>query len=456
MSFWPAALFALTSGCTGSADDEPPTEPSTTDSDAVQVPLEPFLQTVTGEPPTNLLMVSIDTLRRDRVGFLGGTTTTPYLDELAAEGVVLANHRTCANWTTPAMACAQAGRTTLQIGFHPPTGDLTEFYDQSYPTLEHVFAAQGYRTALTSANYFFSENNGLATGFEQVVTLPYETAPGTLSVGLDNLRVLVPSGEPFYQHVHLVDPHSPYTASEEWYGDTAGLPELQQDLSTEAGVNTALRAYEMLDEGEREDLVAWFDLAYQADIRAMDQELREFLVAARDIGALENTLVVFWSDHGEQLWEDEVYGHGRMLHDEETDGLALFWMADQGLVPGVWTGPTSGLDLPPTLMTLMELPVSEDYMGSAVGLAPEDRRRMGIHLQEVEAQLSLEKEEWKLIYHWHGEVELFDRSIDPSEEEDLAAQEPEVAQELYTLLRPRILELAELRPDLPAPGNPGL
>ncbi len=452
MILWPAALLVMSGACTG--EEVLDSGSSTTDSVSEEEPPEAFLRTASGEPPVNLLVVSIDTLRRDRLGFLGETTATPTLDALAAEGVVLANHRTCANWTTPAMACAQTGRTTLQLGFHPPTGDLKEFYHQDYPTQDHVFREAGFRTALTSANYFFSENNGLAMGFELVVTLPYETATGTLAVGLDSLRLLLPDEAPFYQHIHLVDPHSPYTAAAEWYGDTSDLPPLEQDLTTEVGINTALRAYEMYDEGERAALKAWFERAYLADLRAMDDALAGFLAEAEALGALENTLVLFWSDHGEQFWEDEEYGHGRMLHDEETDGFALFWMADQGLQPGVWTGPTSGVDLPPTLMTLMGLPVSEDYMGMTVGLAPADRRRMAVHVQEVEAQLSLEKSDWKLIYSWNGDVQLFDRSSDPSEENDRVAQEPERAQELYTLLRPRVLELAELRPDLPAPVEP--
>jgi arylsulfatase A-like enzyme len=452
MSSWAAPLLLLVAGCLngGVAD----TGSATMDSRVEMAPLAPFLVPTGGSAPSNLLVISIDTLRRDRFGFLGDVSVTPNLDALALQGVVLSDHVSCANWTAPSMICGQTGRTSLQVGFHPVPGDLEQVYDQSFPTQEYFFRDAGFQAVLTTANYFFSGENGSALGFQQVVALGYQAAPLTLEAALGQLLGVADGDTPFYQHVHLVDPHTPYTAPQEWFGDTTGLSVLEHDLSTESGITAALRAYEGMDATERADLAAWFDLAYQADVRLMDDEIGTFLAAAEAAGALDDTLVLFWSDHGEQFWEDDLFGHGRALHDEEADSFALFWMADEGLVPGVWTGPTAGLDLPPTLMTLFELPLSEDYMGHPVGLAPAERRRISVHFDDMNSQLSLEKEGWKLIYHWDGTLELYNRSSDRGEETDLADQEPEMARDLYNLLRGRILELAALHPEVPAPADP--
>jgi arylsulfatase A-like enzyme len=452
-----SGLIALLSlmGCT----DDPTSladsgaTPDLTDS-GDEIPWEgPFIRPQ-GDIPQNLLVISIDTLRRDRMGALGGTTATPVMDALAAEGVLLADHHSCANWTFPSVLCAQTGRTTLQLEFHPDPGSVEDRYDQTFPTLSTLFRDAGFGTALTTGNSFFRQANGTANGFEEVALFSYESVDATLPSALEQLGAAVSSGKPFYQHVHLMDPHTPYTAEESWWGVTTGLSPMDYDLSTEIGLDELLSKIGGLSTEERAEVLAWLDVVYEADVRKMDAGIGEFLAQAQDLGALDSTLVMFWSDHGEQFFEDDLFGHGRGLHDEETDSIALFWMANEGLVPGIWTGPTASWDLAPTVMDAMGLSLGEDFMGSVVGTAPRDRRRLGVHWSFESSALSTEVEGWKLIYHWDGSYSLYDRNQDRGEELDLAGSETERAQTLWGILKPQVHDLYAIHPEVSAPVDP--
>src|SRR5262245_30081311 len=73
----------------------PPPVDTSTPPDTAAEPVVAF----SGARPTNLLIISLDTTRRDQIGHFTGLDTTPFLDSVLAQGVVLADHHTCSNWT---------------------------------------------------------------------------------------------------------------------------------------------------------------------------------------------------------------------------------------------------------------------------------------------------------------------------------------------------------------------
>ncbi|MEM6930261.1 MAG: sulfatase-like hydrolase/transferase, partial [Myxococcota bacterium] len=87
------------------------------------LPTDPTLPTVGTAPiefygrrPKNLIMLSIDTFRKDHLGAHGDLGLTPFLDEIAAQGVVLEDHHQCSNWTFASTTCTVAGRTNVERG----------------------------------------------------------------------------------------------------------------------------------------------------------------------------------------------------------------------------------------------------------------------------------------------------------------------------------------------------
>ncbi len=449
------ATWIVALGCTGGPATDSASTPAPPVVDTGEFLQDPLIQ-LAGDRPRNLLVISIDTLRRDRVGFTGGTDLTPGLDALAAEGFALQDHHACANWTFPSVLCAQTGRTSLQLGFHPEPGDASEPYPGTYPTLDVMLLEAGFHTALVTTNVFLRPLSGTASGFEVFELMGYDAPEDVAAAALSQLSEAVGDDRPFYQHVHFLDPHSPYGAPSEWWGDTSHLAPLAWDFTTEAGIDEMLKAWAELDGAEQGNVKGWVDVLYDAEIKRMDAAIADLFTEARALGALEDTLVVVWSDHGEQFWEDGRFGHARATHDEELDAIGLFWMEAGGVVAGETHRPTANVDLVPTVLDLLGLPEAEHAKGSIVGTPPFDRRRVGVHFSPTDTQLSMERKGWKLVVDWDGDAALYDRSTDRGEEVDRLADEPALASELWGYLRPRFEDLQDLHPGLQDFTEPGL
>ncbi len=86
-------------------------------------PAEVALLEFDGPTPTNVLLISVDTLRRDTVGRYAGTEDTPFVDGLLASGLVLEDHAGCSNWTAPSFHCLYTGARPLDLGFVVESGD---------------------------------------------------------------------------------------------------------------------------------------------------------------------------------------------------------------------------------------------------------------------------------------------------------------------------------------------
>jgi membrane-anchored protein YejM (alkaline phosphatase superfamily) len=100
--------------------------------------------------PTNILYVSIDTFRRDRISRFNGRDTTPWLDGFLDTAVVLENHRSCSNWTFASMACAFAGSYNTDQGYMPIANVENEL-PGSIDTMAEILGRVGFATSLVSA-----------------------------------------------------------------------------------------------------------------------------------------------------------------------------------------------------------------------------------------------------------------------------------------------------------------
>jgi len=153
-----------------------------------------------GARPRNLVWISVDTLRRDHVGgYSDVVRSTPQLDAFLREGVALRNHRSCAPWTYPSMACAMSGAYGFETGFIP--GPQDPFPDEIELLAERLSSA-GYATRLVGAQPFLEPAINLVQGFDEVQVDPYAPAgalAGAIEHALDDLRV---GGDPWFLHVH--------------------------------------------------------------------------------------------------------------------------------------------------------------------------------------------------------------------------------------------------------------
>ncbi len=352
----------------------------------------------------NLLLVSIDTLRADRLGSYGyAPAQTPRLDALAQSGLRFATATTVVPLTLPAHSSLMTGTFPAWHGVRDNGG----FYlGEDQTTLAEVLQGKGYRTGGFVAAFVLDRRWGIAQGFERFFDdfdlEKFADAPGMDAIQRPGAEVVDHALEwltaerdrPFFTWVHLYDPHAPYEAPE---------PYRSRFPATRNG-------------------------AYDAEIAFADAQVGRLIDALDRDGRLSETLVVVLSDHGEMLGE----------HGEQTHGFFIYDAAVQ--VPMIFAGPgvpareirdqVRILDVMPTALEILGVPVPKVVQG--VSLLPLAR---GEHLNLV-----AHSESWYPRYHYGWSdlqslqdgrfkyiraprPELYDLSSDPGELQDLAQRD---------------------------------
>jgi arylsulfatase A-like enzyme/Flp pilus assembly protein TadD len=267
----------------------------------------------------SLLLVTLDTVRADRLGSYGyAAAETPGLDRLAGEGLRFARASSPAPLTLPAHA-------SLLSGLLPPHHGLRNNGAGSFPegtaTLATLLSGEGYRTGAFVGAFVLDRRFGLARGFE-VYDDEVERAPGA-AVALEAERpgrqvvdrALAWLGRedprPFFLWVHLYDAHAPYQPTPE---HRARHP-------------------------------------YDGEIAAVDAAVGRLLAELDRRGLGESTVVAVAADHGEGLGEHGEATHGLLLY-ESTLRVPLL-VRVPGVRPRVVETPVSLVDLAPTLAGLL-------------------------------------------------------------------------------------------------------
>ncbi len=399
-----------------------------------------------GHVPRNLLVISVDTTRRTELGALGGPGALPYLDQLAEEGVLWANHRTCSSWTFGGTTCTQLGRMNIEAGIFPRIGESTRApVPDDTPMLPTWLGELGFYSVLISSNNWFSAKWQNDQGFDYSEKAEQTKAANIFARGLEILEPALDSGaaDRWYLHLHLIEPHVAYNPPEEYLADEAALPPVDHDFSSFDAQYTMIADWSSYTEEEQELLTEHMWVRYRGDLSWMDDQVRDAMADLDSRGLLDDTLVVIWNDHGEAFWEHGYQTHAYTLHSEENDGFVIFWA--KNIVPARWDEPTSSIDLVPTLLRLYgygdgQLP--PEVTGYPMGEAPPDRPIFGETAARIGPQQSIEKEGWKLIYDWNGSLWLYDRNTDFFETTDLFDPTSQQAIDLWNELRPMV-EAAE-------------
>ncbi len=303
----------------------------------------------------NVLLIVLDDVRAASLSLHGyGRPTSPNLQRLASRGVVFSEARSTSSWTLPSHASMLTGRWPHELSVGP---DLP--LDGTFPTLAESLARRGYATAGFVGNttychslygigrgfarYEDMEENRVVSVFETVrssglgrrivgaLGYPASIADGPTSarksaatVNRDALGWLSgrPADEPFFLFVNYYDAHTPYY----FQGDPdprfgmAALPEA--DL-----IEIDRRFWDMaagkptppdVDRGRIvNDAYTLFQDSYDSCIASVDRHVGLLLEEIGRRGQLENTLIIVTSDHGEQLGERGLLGHGVSLYRRE-------------------------------------------------------------------------------------------------------------------------------------------
>jgi arylsulfatase A-like enzyme/Flp pilus assembly protein TadD len=371
-------------------------------------------RTAPREAGLSVLLVTIDTLRADALGAYGNhDASTPWIDRLAAGGVRFETAHAQNVTTFPSHANILSGRYPFDHGVRD---NISFRFPQEVDTLATLLAAHGYRTGAFVSAFPLASRFGLQRGFEVYddrfigvhsrTAFRLEERPGVETVALARRWLGAQAGRPFFCWVHVYEPHYPYEPPEPF----------------------ASRF--------RED-------PYNGEVAAADAALGSLLDPILSAGKAGRTLVVLTGDHGESLGEHGEATHGILAY-EATLRVPLVLYQPRLFSPRVVSEPVQHVDLLPTILDALALPVPDGLPGtSLVPLAtgaPSPPRPS--YFEALAGQLN---RGWAPLYGViYGRMkyidlpipELYDLARDPEENRNLAATEPDEVQAMRARLAP--------------------
>ncbi|MCZ6598713.1 MAG: sulfatase [Planctomycetota bacterium] len=302
----------------------------------------------------NLILISIDTLRADRLGCYGyERDTSPAIDALAERGVLFRTAIAESSWTLPS-------HVTMLSGLYPSTHGV-ERPERRPGSGTRLLAERlrdaGWTTFAITDGGWLSPAFGFARGF-----LDYraELAGTEAHVNelIQRIEPLLGGERPFFAFLHTYDVHCPYDPPEPYASLFRSEERAEIETAGRCG-NPHFNAMD-LDAGE----ARFLSDRYDGSIRRVDDALRGLFDLLEERGALEDTVVVLTSDHGEEFLE-----HGRIGHERTLEREVLFVpliVVAPGLGPRVETHPVGLVDIVPTVLELLGLPAAADVEGQSL------------------------------------------------------------------------------------------
>jgi choline-sulfatase len=339
---------------------------------------------VTAPIRPNMVLITIDTLRADRVG----RGMTPAIDALGARGVIFENARTAVPLTLPS-------HVTIMTGALPPVHGVRQngiVFRSGLPTLSRVLRTAGYHTGAFVGSYVLNHRFGLSDGFDvyndEVPRDPERSqsveaerrAEEVVDAALAWLRDVQP---PFFIWIHLYDPHAPYDPPKEFLAKASGQP-------------------------------------YDGEVAYADAQVGRVFETLRQQRLYDDAVMALAGDHGEGLGEHGERTHG-MLGYDSTLRVPLVLVAPGTDVRGRVSDVVSLSDLARSLLEIAQVRRPDAMSGSSL-LSRKERdvyaeteypRAAGWH-----PIAALADARWKLLLS--SEPELYDLLADPGETQNLA------------------------------------
>lgn len=398
-----------------------------------EVPVTP------GEDPEEvrgIVLLVVDTLRRDVLDCDAPGGVMPYTESLAAAGACVETVKSTSSWTS-------TGTATLLSGVNNDTHGIRESTDTLPADVllaPDILREHGYTSVQISANRA-ATGGGISARFDHDYNVRFEPGtptgeydPAVLDFHREMLDALAPSlgseGR-FFIHYQLFSPHWEYCPP-----------------AAEAEGRTVLGDFDFCVDGANEivgasgtfpEVIDYSFGLYQEECSFSDDHVRAILEDLDEAGLLRGTVIAITSDHGEEFLENGQYGHRSGLHWAQSDIPLVFWGSN---VPegAVLKGLFSGADVLPTLLDLAGLPIPEGMEGRSLMPPMEGVEEgapyralfdlynadMGIRVDAITATVS-DGSAWTLLAPEDDAWELYRADLDPMETADLYGQ-PEAAE----------------------------
>lgn len=397
---------------------------------------------------TNVILISIDTLRADHLGCYGyERNTSPRIDQLASEATLFMNSFSTSPWTLP----SHVSIMTSLYGIHHQVYYSGEKMAPSVLTLADLLRKNNFFTCAFTGGGFVSAQYGFSKGFDAY----YEGRGGVFHMNsaeliydsfsnwIDNNR-----GKRFFLFLHTYQPHNPYVCPHPH--NTLFLDEdapwkhvnFLGYLGGKPGI------YKTLPESERKNAIGLYD----GEISYLDENLIGPLVTKlKETGLYEKTMIIFTSDHGEEFFDHKAWDHGHSLYNESIKVPLIIKFPDNKFSNVKISHALSLVDIMPTILEEMKIECP-DITLDGKSLLPMLKGREKEHrtfLADIGAnvldshipqKISMNKGRYKLILNKEfserdlkffitpppetAQIELFDLLNDLKEENNIAEKNP--------------------------------
>jgi len=406
-------------------------------------------------PRPDILLISLDTLRADRLSCYGyERATSPVIDGFAAEGVRFANVHAPSSNTTPSHMSMFTGLDPMAHAVHPTraANKVGQTLSAQIPTLPELLRDAGYQTASFSDRGGLPAAVGFGRGFDHVHSR-WEPLRQKVATAAQWLRGADPE-RPLFLFFHTYEIHSPYLPPDGFHGrfvdpaydgpfreryDELARLDLKSAWDKKGQFLAGWAGLSKLD-------AAFASALYDEGIAYADDRLRVLWQQWSRERDADDTLLILLSDHGEEFLEHKNLGHRLSVHAELVRVPLI--VRGPGVGRGVVETPVSLTGLLPTVLDLLQLDGPAGQFPSFAPLVRDPTAELdaGPVYTQMDSKLNWRFEavadgDLRLLRVTHFDdvrLELYDWSADPEEQRDLAAERPADVERLGALLDRRL------------------
>ena len=390
-----------------------------------------------GPEPANVILIVVDTLRADHLTDYGhDRDTLGPVAGLASQSTRFTAAYAPASWTRPSVATVFSGMMPAR---HRAKIGGTNRLNRAIPTLAEALREAGFSTAGFSANVVVSRKSDFDQGFARFMDYEggvqaYPDIEAMIRLARDWVRT---AERPFFLFLQPMNAHGPYRVPPEYQKLLLGRRPSEEFRYQHPPRTTVMEG--ALDERSEisESYLASLRDQYDTAIRYSMEKLGLLFDDLRRGGVWDESLVILTSDHGEELFDHGGFNHAYTLF-EEVVRVPLYVKLPGQREGAVRADRVSLADIYPTVLDVLGLPPARHVDGRSMLRASDADRELVFELNNRQRFLgrALLSGSFKLVetvvdyQHRDNEIALYDLTQDPAERQDLAAERPELVNEL--------------------------
>ncbi|PID55747.1 hypothetical protein CSB45_14525 [candidate division KSB3 bacterium] len=404
----------------------------------------------------NLLLLTVESTQPDYWSAYGyEKNTTPFFDDLASQGVLFTNSIASSSWTIP-------GLTSLMTGLNPNVHGIdirAKLMDPRIPTLFEALESHGY--AIGDTSYTLTEPSINSVFKKKDISPDVALAEGRSEESYLLSWMEKHQDEPFFGWVHFHTTHLPYRAAppyNQMFLEDVDPDVLQDEQIKFVTSNIIVRKGEIEFDTERH--APAIHALYAQVLRQQDAKIGKVVMKLKELGLLDNTLIVITADHGEEQLEHGFIGHASTSWDttvyDDLIQIPLLVFYPRALQRGITVeDQVRQIDFMPTVLDLLEIPLAAQVQGQSYLplLKGEGDFRPDSAFSETtpcgyscpsrlthKRLRSLRTNDWKLISVYDREKdsaawELYNLKEDPAESKNVFSDHPDIVKLLQQAMQ---------------------